>query len=145
MHKIFSTKAPIKNPSLSGSVQIEKILEKITPITLTNNTCDLNYSISNANTLFCNSPGTSDLTLNISNLFISGSGSISISILINTTVNKKYFKSIKINNISHTPIATNGYNNLSIDNNATYVLQQFNIVYVDSSVVKIITSLLSLW
>ena len=135
----------IENPSLSGLVQIEKLLEKITPITMSNSLYTLDFLTSTANTLYCSNPGTSDLTLNITNLSISGSGSISISILIDTSTNKKYFKTVQLNGVTQTQISIGGYNNLSIDGSATFVLQQINLIYVNSTILKIFTSLLSIW
>jgi hypothetical protein len=145
MYKQVNKRAPIINPSIIGTMKIEKIFEKINPIAINNNTYLLDYSTSTSNTLYCADPSNTDMILNIKNLPLTESGTITISAIINTSVNKKYFKTVQLNDINQDQIAINGIANLSIQNNAKFVLQQITFIYVNNSILNIITSLISLW
>lgn len=144
LNSSLNLKAPSNNATFTGLTQIEKILEKITPITLSGTTYTLNYSTISSNTLYCDSISSGDLTLNVTNLAVTGSGSITLTVLVNTTTNKKYFKTVQLNGVTQQMVGINGSNNLIIDTNATLVLQQFTFVYINSSLLKIIASLSSL-
>jgi hypothetical protein len=58
---------------------------------------------------------------------------------------KYYANAISVNGSSYTMIAGAGLSNISINASATYVMQQINICYLNSSTPTVITNVLSLW
>jgi hypothetical protein len=110
----------------SSNIITNKLIEKYTTGGLTGTELAVNYT-SNSNNIYTVTPGTVDMSLNITNIPTTRSALYEFAFLINTATNKKCFKTSRVNGSLVTMKAVGGLNNISIDASANVVIQN---VYV---------------
>jgi hypothetical protein len=135
----------ILDPDISGQMKVGKILENINYITMTSNTYELSYNNNVCHTTYCVNSVNNDLTLNITNLVVNDSKTITMSFLIDTNVAKRYFKNIQIDGTPQTVLNFNGLSNFVLPANTKLALQQLTLIFVNGTLSNIINSISSLW
>ena len=86
---------------------------------------------------------TSNFSLALTNIpTLNTNSTYTISLMI---LAKFYCNSITVNGSSYTMIAGNGLTNISVNSGATYVIQQINVMFLNSSTPIVVTNIVSLF
>ena len=138
MYKLIIKKAPIHDANFTGLTQFQQKLDKITHIMMNENICTLDFSFDVNNTLYLDKIDKNNLILDIKNLNINGTTSMKINIFIDTTLKKQYIKTLKINGINQSML--NLDIEKTIDASTQLILQEINLIYINSQISKVITT-----
>jgi hypothetical protein len=128
-------------------VNLSQYGENMSNVAISSTTINCNYT-TNANSVIYASPtSTANLTLSLQNVPVPGTyyGSYTVSVLLPVSSYKVCVSNTTVNGTTIIPISSGGFTNISINQNATYVLQQFNIIFTGTAVPIIITNLISLF
>lgn len=126
------------NSVLTGQTNISEIIENIYYAS-SGSTLSLSYT--NIKSIVYYTP-TANFTLNLTSIPVSINTTISITLIYNS---KFYSNYVGINGSGYAPIAGGGLSNIAINSSATYVMQQVNICFLNSTIPTVITNVLSLF
>jgi hypothetical protein len=128
-------------------MNLSRYRENMSNVAISANTITCNYT-TNANAVIFASPTTTaNLTLNVQNVPVPSTnfGAYSLSVFLPVSTYKVCVSNVVVNSANVVPISSGGFSNITINQNATYTLQQFNIMFIGSSTPIVITNLVSLF
>jgi hypothetical protein len=130
------------NNTLSGTNNINMLNENINCVSGVTTSLSLDYTSGCKGINLIATP-TSNYSLAVTNV-PTGSTNATYSITLITTA-KFYVNSITVNGTSRTIYASGGTSNISVNGSASYVMQQLNICFLNSSTPVVFSSVLSIW
>ena len=127
--------------SITATKTFSRLSENITSGTITSNILTIDFS-SNNSVVYCNP--IANFTVNISNMsMLTQTQCYTFTIWCTS---KFYGNTIQVNGTTYTAVSTGGLSNISINTNATNLLQQITLIYVNSTTpTRVLTSVCSLW
>jgi hypothetical protein len=116
-------------------------------VAISANTITCNYAATANAVIFASPTTTANLTLNVQNVPVPSTnfGTFSLSVFLPVSTYKVYVSNIIVNSTSVVPISSGGFSNITINQNATHTLQQFNIMFIGGPTPIVITNLVSLF
>jgi adenosyl cobinamide kinase/adenosyl cobinamide phosphate guanylyltransferase len=129
------------NNVFSGTNNINMLNENINYVSSVTTSLSLDYTICKGINLIATP--TSNYSLAITNVPTGSTNAVYTVTLLSTA--KFYVNSITVNGTSRTIYASGGTSNISINGSASYVMQQLNISYLNSSTPVVFSSVISIW
>jgi hypothetical protein len=117
------------NISFNSNITSKKITEINSVITITSNICSCDY---NNSAVFVCSGQTANFRCDINNLVITTNKSYTITLLINTSTNKFYANTMRINGVSRTMLFMGGSSNIDLSS-SNFCLQSITCIFTDSN------------
>ena len=115
--------------NLNGTVNILRLSDTLSSVTVTSGIATCNY---NNSAVFFITGQTANFNLTLSNLTPVANKAYSITLIISSSSSKFYASTLTIGSTSTSFVYNGGLTNVSVSS-ATYIIQQFNIVYTAST------------
>jgi hypothetical protein len=115
--------------TLNGLLNLLKLSETISSVTVSSGVATCNY---NNSAVFYITGQTANFNLTITNLTPSANRTYSITLIINSSTNKFYANALTLGATSTSFVYNGGSSSVSVSS-ATYIIQQFNLVYTSST------------
>lgn len=129
----------VSNLTCTGNMIVGTVKETSTNTSVITNAIAVDYSTTNG--IVNTSPSSaSNIYLTLTNVPTTA-GSYTLTFLIDTSTNKQYINTFNINGSSYTPVSSGGFSNITIDTNATLIIQYLSVVMAGGTVSKVITNL----
>jgi hypothetical protein len=120
-----------------------KMVEKYVAGSVSSNAMSINYS-PNTNNIYAITPSSANnIALTITNFPTTRLAIYNFTFLMNTSTNKQYINSLKVNRSSVTMKASGGLSNVSVNSSATMVIQNIYIQMNNSTITNAITTVTS--
>jgi hypothetical protein len=134
-----ATYAPINNASLTGQTTVTEVAEQINTVTGVTTSLALSYTTCKGIN-YIQTP-TANFSLALTNIpTTSTNATYTITLVIPA---KFYCNTITVNTTTYSMISGGGLANISINTSATYIIQQVNIMFLNSSTPTIMTNVIS--
>lgn len=129
----------VSNLTCTGNMIVGTVKETSTNTSVITNAIAVDYSTTNG--IVNTSPSSaSNIALTLTNVPTTA-GSYTLTFLIDASTNKQYINTFNINGSSYTPVSSGGFSNITIDTNATLIIQYLSVVMAGGTVSKVITNL----
>jgi hypothetical protein len=115
--------------NLTGLLNLLELSETVSSVTVSSGIATCNY---NTGAVFYITGQTANFNLTLSNLSPVANKAYSVTLIINASTNKFYANALTIGSTSTSFVYNGGSSSVSVSS-ATYIVQQFNIVYTASN------------